>query len=588
MSGGSNCSGWVDRGTVRPRLGVPGLLVLGLGLGARPLAGQAVRGQLVDRANGFPIGGAFVVLLDQGGTEVARALTSDAGTFLIRAPVPGTYRLQSKRIGFRMQESPPIVLDRGQTLTYRLEIEAIPARLPPVVVEGRPQCGNRGEEGSAVAQLWEEAREALAAVRWVETERPYRYSLHLYERDYGVDGERVEQERSWTRSGSYDTPFKSVPAESLAAHGYVVGDDREGRTYYAPDAAVLLSEVFLEGHCFTAREGTGELAGLVGLAFAPAPGRRLPDVRGVLWVDRESAELRFLEYRYANLPAALPEGALGGRVEFLRLQTGAWIVLNWSIRMPLLGLVVDRLGRRQDLKLLGFRERGGRVTAIQEYHTGRLAYSAAMALVDGTVVDSTRHGRPLAGARVLLAGTAYGALSDSGGHFQIAAPIEGTYGIGFTHPRLDSLALGLEPRPVRLERGRRTSLLLAVPPESAIVGRLCPGGLGEGERVVVGVVRDPGGRPVPGAEVRGSWRAGGAVAALRATPMMEARSVADSAGRYVLCAVPQGRVRLEASGGEGLQGAVVLQFEEQGVWVDEQHYRTLTGRVWSQDVLLRR
>lgn len=562
--------------------------LLGVALAGRPLAAQAVRGQLVDRSNGFPIGGAFVVLVDQQGAEVGRALTADAGTFLIRAPGPGAYRLQSKRIGFRMKESPPIVLAEGQTVSYRLEVEAVPARLPPVVVEGRPQCGSRGEEGSVVAQLWEEAREVLAAVRWAEGQRVYDYTLQMFERDLAPVGERVEKERTWVRSGSSETPFRSLPAESLAAYGYVVGSDREGRTYYAPDAGVLLSDVFLEDHCFTARQGSGELAGLVGLAFAPAPGRWLPDVRGVLWVDRETAELRFLDYRYANLPAFLPEGALGGRVEFLRLENGVWIVLSWSIRMPLMGLVVDRSsGRPRDPTVLGFRERGGRVAAIRA-PGGALVYAAAVAILDGTVVDSTRQGVRLVGAAVELAGTPHRAVSDAEGRFQISAPLEGTYGVVFRHPRLDSLGVSPDPRPVVLRRGRRASVVLAIPPEPDIVQRLCPGGMGLGERVLTGVVRDAAGRPLAGARVLASWQAIRGAAGTPVAAALEAEAQADSAGRYVLCGVPQARLRVSARAGESRSPEVVLEFSASGVWIEEKAYRSSPGRIWTQELTLRR
>lgn len=575
----------------RPRSGYGGawpVVLAGLALAVRPLAGQAVRGQLVDRSNGFPIGGAFVVLLDQQGTEVARVLTGDAGSFLIRAPGPGTYRLQSKRIGFRMQESLPIVLAEGQTVSYRLEVEAVPARLPPVVVEGRPQCGSRGDEGSAVAQLWEEAREALAAVRWTEGQRVYDYTLELFERDLAPAGQRVEKERTWARSGSAEVPFRSLPAESLAAYGYVVGNDREGRTYYAPDAGVLLSDVFLEDHCFTARQGSGELAGLVGLAFVPAPRRRLPDVRGVLWLDRETAELRFLEYRYANLPAFLPEGALGGRVEFLRLENGAWIVLDWSIRMPLMGLVVDRSsGRPRDPTVLGFRERGGKVTAIRT-SSGALVYSAGVAILGGTVVDSTRQGARLARAAVEVAGTPYRAVSDADGRFQISAPLEGTYAAIFRHPRLDSLGITPDPQPVALARGRRASVVLAIPPEPRIVERLCPGGMARGERVLTGVVRDATGRPVAGAEVLASWQAIGGAPGAPVVTELHAAAAADSAGRYVLCGMPPARLRLSARAGQNHSAEVVLEFSASGVWIEEREYRSAPGRIWTQDLALRR
>ncbi len=555
---------------------------------ATPLNAQTVRGQLLDKANGFPIGGAFVVLLDSSGTEVARVLTGNGGTFLLKAPAPGTYRLQSKRIGFRFSESPPFALADSQTIGYRLQVEAVPARLPPVVVEGRPQCGNRGEEGTTVAQLWEEAREALAAVKWTEGQRAYDFAIGMFERDLGPVGARVEKERTWTRSGPTETPFRSIPAEELVHHGYVVGDDREGRTYYAPDAAVLLSDAFANTHCFTPLGGVGSNVGLVGLAFTPAPNRRLTDVRGVLWVDRETAELRFLEYRYANLPADLPEGRLGGRVEFMRLETGAWIVLRWSIRMPLMRKMVDPTGRREPVaEVLGFRETGGHVTGIRSGQ-GTVVYSAESTILDGTVVDSTRRGSPLERAQVTLAGTSYSAVTDAAGQFQITAPVEGSYGATFTHPRTDSLGATLDPVPVNLVRGARTTVTLAVPPESSIVARLCPG-LTPGQRVIVGVVRSVDGGPPPDStEVRASWQeVGGSAAALQAHEW-RLKALTDGAGRYALCGVPMRRVEIVATGGDRRSAGVILDFHEDGLWVDQKQFRSLPGRIWTQDLQLSR
>ena len=147
-----------------------------------PLNAQAVSGQLADRAGGVPVGGAFLVLIDDAGVEVARALTGEGGAFLLRAPAPGSYRLRSKRIGFRVWESQPIVLADSQTTHFRLEVDAVPVQLAAVVVAGRPQCGTRGEAGTAVAQLWEEAREALSAVKWTGGQRRYSYTLEKFQR----------------------------------------------------------------------------------------------------------------------------------------------------------------------------------------------------------------------------------------------------------------------------------------------------------------------------------------------------------------------------------------------------------------------
>jgi hypothetical protein len=73
------------------------------------------------------------------------------------------------------------------------------------------------------------------------------------------------------------------------------------------------------------------------------------DIQGTFWLDRSSAELRLLEYRYTNLIRAYAVANPGGFVEFLRLPTGNWFVSRWEIRMPLAframtgGTVVDRL-----------------------------------------------------------------------------------------------------------------------------------------------------------------------------------------------------------------------------------------------------
>jgi hypothetical protein len=117
----------------------------------------------------------------------------------------------------------------------------------------------------------------------------------------------------------------------LAEEGYI--EARGGASFYfAPDAVVLQNEHFLQTHCFRLRQQERDGAQLIGLAFEPAPGRHLPDVEGVLWLDRQTSELRFVEYTYTNLPYDLPRRmAPGGLVEFLPLPGGAWIVHRWQI-----------------------------------------------------------------------------------------------------------------------------------------------------------------------------------------------------------------------------------------------------------------
>jgi hypothetical protein len=78
--------------------------------------------------------------------------------------------------------------------------------------------------------------------------------------------------------------------------------------------------------------------GLIGLAFEPARKRRVADVKGVLWLDAATAELRHLEFTYTNLPWDVPASRVGGRVEFEQLASGVWIVRRWYVRAPRMGI----------------------------------------------------------------------------------------------------------------------------------------------------------------------------------------------------------------------------------------------------------
>jgi hypothetical protein len=554
-----------------------------IAVGALPASGQAIRGQLVDRANGAPVAGAFVVLLDSGDREVARSLTDDRGRFLLRAPTAGSYRLQSKRIGFRLTVSPPVVLEADRTISYRLEVDAVPASLPPVIVEGKPQCGTRGEAGTVVARLWEEAKEALAAVSWTEGSRVYQYSVRMFERDLPEVGNQVTRERSWTRSGYAETPFRSAPAEDLAARGYMVQEGKD-RVYFAPDAGVLLSDVFAGTHCFNAIPGSGAR---IGLAFEPVPGRYLPEIKGVLWLDQLTAELKELEFSYTRLPPEFPEGPAGGRIEFMRLPTGAWIVREWFIRMPLMGQIVYTQGSRQPTsKVMGYRETGGQVLTITDSR-GRVIFSLDRAIVEGTVHDSTK-GRPLQGAVVVLEGTEYSTTADQRGTFQMALPIEGVYRLSFRHPRLDSLGFRPDPVLLDLRRGQRVMAFLGIPPEMRLLSQLCPEVGPEGdERAIVGRVARPDGSPAAGATVQLEWQTvGGTEGALRARNW-KGEVTADSAGFYLACGVPLVPVTIQARLGSVVSPPLSLRFTGDGVWVGNR-YQSFSGRIWTQELRLGR
>ena len=334
---------------------------------------QTVRGVFSDSVSRTPIRGAFVTLVDSQGTERVRTITNQAGEFVLSAPTPGTYRIRSKRIGFHPYVSPPLTLGAGESISYDAIVLPIPVPLEQVVVAGDRQCDVEG--GASVAALWQEVSEALAAVRWTRNAPGYWYVLRQFDREVLPSGSRGGALDSvWQNAGFYQAPFRSVPAEQLAADGFVV-QDGSGWNYFAPEAEALLSEPFLRTHCFETKLGKGETAGLMGLMFSPARGRKLPDVAGTLWVDRQTGELRHLEFKYVQLPSGLADPRAGGRVAFMRVPTGAWIVHEWVIRMPISQEAEASASGIPDFtRVRGLRERGGMAEQIKT-SAGTLVFS---------------------------------------------------------------------------------------------------------------------------------------------------------------------------------------------------------------------
>src|SRR5258705_13944414 len=87
-------------------------------------------------------------------------MTNQAGEFVLTAPAAGSYRLRSKRIGFRPYVSPALTLTAGGTSSYNVVVAPIPVALSQVVVQGERQCGV--ESGASVAPVGGKGHEALA------------------------------------------------------------------------------------------------------------------------------------------------------------------------------------------------------------------------------------------------------------------------------------------------------------------------------------------------------------------------------------------------------------------------------------------
>jgi hypothetical protein len=334
---------------------------------------QAVVGSAVDARSGAPIGGAFVTLSDEEGVPQASSLTNSTGRFTLRAPAEGRYRLRAERIGYEATEQGPVVVEPGRTaeVTVQLTQRAIP--LEGIAVQAESRCEIRPETGRLTARLWDEVSTVLRVARWSESAGLFRFRVAEWERE--LDPRRLGIREETRREGIRvldQSPFVSAPVAELQAEGYIrdVGDGQQA--FYAPDAAVLLSDEFLDGHCFRARADDPPEDGWIGLAFEPVERSSFADVEGVLWVEASTSELQRLDYTYTRQPAGLRDDRVGGQVEFERVPEGPWIVSRWAIRMPMIRMpMVDMpvtelrgLVTRTRPDLVGFREEGGEVLDV--------------------------------------------------------------------------------------------------------------------------------------------------------------------------------------------------------------------------------
>lgn len=480
-------------------------------LTAGTLHAQELRGALVEAGADRPIPGAVVVLLDEAGVERASTLTHPGGAFVLRAPAPGRYRIRADRIGYRSHTSPVLDLSAGETREYRMSVPAEAVVLEGISVRAERRCLVRLTEGPHAHELWEEARKALQATALASEQKLFRFTAAVYEREVDPQTLRVTREENRRASALTEAPFAALPVEDLMEHGFVQITP-DGTEYYAPDAKMLLSDVFLEHHCFRPRAGRD---GLVGLAFEPIGRRGVPGVRGVLWLDPQTSELRHLEFSYTELPWSVRTDSVGGRVEFRRMPNGAWIVEKWWIRMPVIQ-VQDGEGNALSIGpgtvrrevLAGYKVDGGSILEIAAGPGDPMR--AARAAVEGIVWDSAR-AAPLAGARVFISGTQYAAVTDEGGRFRLDDLPDGEFAVAFMHPRLDSVGMIPPAQPVSLRAAETAAVELAVPRPLRLAAAEGLGGdsvrivrrlSGTGRLAAVrGQVVDPYGKPVPGAQV---------------------------------------------------------------------------------------
>ncbi|MBR9988153.1 MAG: carboxypeptidase regulatory-like domain-containing protein, partial [Gemmatimonadetes bacterium] len=328
------------------------------------VSAQSLIVEVTAAESGSPLPGAFVSLLDASGRTIRSALTNEAGRLLLAAPGGGPWQVRVELVGRQTHSSGLFTIAAAESRRVAVSLSFQPIVLAEIRVDPDQRCRLRPADALAISQVWETARQALAVQAWAEGAGVYRLDISTYDRDLDATGRTVERESRRGRTRVTRAPFASLPPEDLVKSGFIRTLEDGGHEYYGPDARLLLSDVFLDTHCFRL-ERSPDVAGAIGLAFEPVSTHDLPDITGTLWLDEATSHLRFLEYRYTRAPYEEARGLAGGRVDFKALPDGAWIIERWWIRAPIMVRQAN-LARAGDtgIRVAGIRETGGEVIGI--------------------------------------------------------------------------------------------------------------------------------------------------------------------------------------------------------------------------------
>ena len=509
-----HCCPW--RLVQRPTVVALALLALGA-----PLQAQSIRGVVVDPA-GSGVAGVVITLLDSLTNSTGRALSNMRGEFRVASPYAGTFRVRTLRIGFRPVTSAPITLAAGQEVEQRIELTGVPFSLDTMRVMAQSSCEGARDSTMATFAALEQVRAALTATQLSTAERPITATSVLYERSLDKTSRRVTAEKVAVRTAVATQPFRSRDPEQLHREGYVISE-HDSTTYLGPGIDALLSPQFAADHCFRLEQAPDSAS--IGIAFEPTRERgETPEIRGTLWLDRKTSQLRSVDFGYTNVFRE-KERPAGGSMEFARLRDGGWVISRWSIRMPVIGRLAMR-GIPLNF-ISSFRVSGGDLSLAMR---GRDTLWARPALaLRGTVVDSaSRQGIP--GAYVVLAGTRFAAVADSSGHFAMSAVLPGEYTAEVHTPDLDRIDAVSESLVSFTDSA--TAVQIRVPTALQIGSAMCGAEATRSSGIIIGNVSLKGDSTPPyNARVFAEWKDKGDV-----LQTLETRT--DSSGRYHLCRVP--------------------------------------------------
>jgi hypothetical protein len=223
-------------------------------------------------------------------------ITNSSGRFYFPQLAAGSYRVQLLRIGYEPVISETVRVSESGTTHVALEAPSRPVVLATMNVYANPTCLSAGQLASdaRLSELWREARTGVETRRAFERQYSFRRTLNqevvLYRR---VGGRKVQKTARILLS---DPDSVSVRDARNQARNRTAGYGST-MTITLPDEKEILNDDFLGAHCIESQ--TEEKDGAFGLSFRPSRTRGdFVDVRGQIWIDASSYQVRRLEVEY--------------------------------------------------------------------------------------------------------------------------------------------------------------------------------------------------------------------------------------------------------------------------------------------------
>ena len=310
--------------------------------------------------DGSSAAGAIVALIDSHNSVVAEGIARADGSRVLEAPF-GSYRLRVLRIGFRPFVSQPVSIPNDTEVKLRLDAPRIV--LAGMLVRAATPCSRIEQDPETTGLVWAEVSKALKASQLTAADVSILSVARLYRRELDGNGTLISADTTTVPVGTL-RPFTARDPALLAQNGYVRGDEMSGWEFFGPDETILLSSEFASTHCFRLVRIRARPSH-IGIAFEPAPGRKIADISGTAWVNQSTSELDEIVFRYVN--AGLPsQFKASGYTHFRRMPSGSWIVDDWQLRMPQIGIRITtgsslQVHEIREYYLRGFVEAGGGV-----------------------------------------------------------------------------------------------------------------------------------------------------------------------------------------------------------------------------------